>query len=93
MDLALAQIEKGLLPSTAERDAVQRQATPALVPQTQRSSGTCLETGNYTTGGVRIRVRVRVRGGVEGGCTKHDSFKRPAAQAHMYNSLWRLNKD
>ena len=29
----------------------------------------------------------------EGGCTKHDSFRRPAAQAYVYNSLWRLNKD
>ena len=56
MDLALAQIEKGLLPSIAARDAEHTsecsdKATPALVPQAQRSSGTCLETGNYTTGG------------------------------------------
>ena len=28
-----------------------------------------------------------------GGCTKHDSFKRPAAQAYVYNSLWRLKEN
>ena len=66
VDLALAQIEKGLLPSTAERDAEHSskcsdRATPALVRQTQRSSGTCLETGNYTTVSCGSRALLALR--------------------------------
>ena len=68
MDLALAEIEKGLsLAQQRERDAEHSskcsdRATPALAPQTQRSLGTCLETGNYTTVSCGSRALLALRG-------------------------------